>query len=148
MYLTYEEYKSFGGTLDETAFNNFEFEAENLINWYTFNRLKGETEIPEAVKRCAFKLINIACLKAQALSVGQSDNSETAAAVSGGAAVKSFSNDGVSISFNTMDASEAYKQSKNEIRDTVQMYLNGVTNSKGVKLTYRGMYPGEERGMF
>ncbi len=148
MYLAYEDYKSFGGTLDEIAFNNFEFEAGNLINWYTFNRLKGEVEISEAVKRCAFKLINIAYLKAQALSVGQGNNSDTATAASGGAAVKSFSNDGVSTSFNTMDASEAYKQSKNEIRETIQMYLNDVTNSKGLKLTYRGMYPGEERKMF
>lgn len=144
MYLTYEEYKTFGGTLDETAFNNFEFEAETLVNWYTFNRLLKETEIPESVKRCTFKLISIAQLKAQTLSAGQGSDSESAAvSSSGGAAVKSFSNDGVSISFNAMDASEAYKQSKSEMTECIQMYLNGVTNSKGLKLTYRGMYPGE-----
>ena len=39
MYLAYEDYQNMGGTLDETAFNDFEFEAETIVDWYTFNRL-------------------------------------------------------------------------------------------------------------
>ena len=63
MYLTYEEYTEFGGTLDETAFNDTEFDAESLINWYTFNRLK-KTEWTEALKseelkRCMYQLIRV-----------------------------------------------------------------------------------------
>ena len=40
MYLTYAEYQEYGGTLDETTFNNLEFDAESTVNWCTFNRLK------------------------------------------------------------------------------------------------------------
>ena len=34
MYLTYADYQNMGGTLDETAFNDFEYEAETIVNWY------------------------------------------------------------------------------------------------------------------
>ena len=40
MYLTYEEYQAYGGQLDETSFNDLEYDAESTVNWYTFNRLK------------------------------------------------------------------------------------------------------------
>ena len=31
MYLTYEAYQNMGGTLDETTFNNYEYEAETIV---------------------------------------------------------------------------------------------------------------------
>ena len=44
MYLTYEEYENMGGkTLEETAFEQFEFEARAHIDWWTFSRLQNET---------------------------------------------------------------------------------------------------------
>ena len=36
MYLTYNEYREYGGTLDETAFADINFEAESYVDWYTF----------------------------------------------------------------------------------------------------------------
>lgn len=56
-YLTYEEYKALGGTLDLTPFNLLEFEAKNLIDLRTQNRLIDIKEIPQKVKICAFHLI-------------------------------------------------------------------------------------------
>ena len=42
MYLTFAEYTAMGGTLSQTTFDDLEFEAEALVNWYTFNRLKND----------------------------------------------------------------------------------------------------------
>lgn len=147
MYLTYDEYQEYGGTLDETTFNDFEFEAESIINWYTFDRLKNETDYPEAVKKCMHKLINIAKLKADAMQLGMSVSAETT--MDGlNLSVKSQSNDGVSISYNVLDASEIFnalstKTKGGEIDQIVQRYLQGIKNSLGRKLLYRGFYPGE-----
>ena len=57
-YLTYEEYRSLGGTLDLTPFNLLEFEAHRKIDSRTQNRLKNIEEIPQEVKLCVYNLIN------------------------------------------------------------------------------------------
>ena len=58
-------------------------------------------------------------------------------------AISSQSNDGVSVSYNVLSASEAYKLCEDEVGNTVKRYLNDVTNELGRKLLYRGLYPGE-----
>lgn len=138
MYLTYEEYQNMGGTLDETAFNNFEFEARTQVDWYTFCRLQKETDLPEAVKRCVYSLIKLLQDKQQAMLVGgTSADGQTQAGIA------SQSNDGVSVSFNTLSARDLVEMSKTAIEDTVQRYLQGVKNSLGQKVLYRGVYPNE-----
>ena len=57
-YLTYNEYKALGGTLDQTPFNLLEFEARKRIDLRTQNRLKNEETIPQEVKLCIYNLIN------------------------------------------------------------------------------------------
>ena len=153
MYLAYDEYQEYGGTLDETTFNDFEFEAESIVNWYTFDRLKNETEYPEAVKRCIYKLINLAKLKADAMQLGMqtttvTDKSGSVTTVSTTPTIQSQSNDGVSISYNVLSASELFnalsaKTKGSEVDQIVQRYLQGLKNSLGRKLLYRGFYPGE-----
>lgn len=155
MYLTYEEYKSYGGTLDETTFNDYAFEASMWVDWYTFGRLRDETEVDERVKRCVNKLVHLAKLKADALSLGAQSVTTTHAdgrttTVETSAVIASQSNDGVSISYNTMGASELYSllktggdEGRNLIADTCYMYLDGVKNSLGQKVMYRGIYPNE-----
>lgn len=138
MYLTYSEYQSMGGTLDETTFNDFEFQARTQIDWYTFNRLQKETQLPEAVQRCMYRLINLLIVAANAEGSGADP-----ATSSGGAAIASQSNDGVSISYNVLSASEAVQVSKDQIEATVNMYLQSVMNSLGQKVLYRGVYPNE-----
>ena len=150
LYLTYDEYTEMGGTLEETTFNDFEFEAESIINWYTFNRLKNEESLPTEVKRCMYRLISIAKLKADAMQLGVSESSSTSGSISNNvtAMVQSQSNDGVSISYNVLSASELFdalqvKTKGGEVEQIVQKYLDGVINSLGQKVLYRGFYPGE-----
>ena len=57
-YLSYEEYKSLGGTLGEMPFNILELKARQVINERTQNRLKGIEQIPQEVKICVYDLIN------------------------------------------------------------------------------------------
>lgn len=154
MYLTYADYQNMGGTLDETTFNTFEYEAETIVNWYTFNRLKGATEYPEELARCMFRLIYLAKLEADALLLGKQvtvtrdAEGEVINTAETSANIKSQSNDGVSVSYNSVDASDIFgalsKNSKdNPLMNTVFRYLQGVRNSKGYRLTYRGLYPDE-----
>ena len=138
MYLTYAEYKSMGGTLSETAFGNFEFEAEALINWYTFNRLKKDNSIPSEVKRLMKYLIDLAEQKANLIGVSGSASTETS-----GAAIASQSNDGVSISYNVLSAAQIMESLKGQEDGAINKYLQGVMNEAGQKLLYRGVYPGE-----
>lgn len=137
MYLTYEEYLNMGGTLDEAAFNNYLIDAEMLIDWYTFNRLENETVIPEKVKKCVYKLISLADMKSKAFVLGREVNGD------GNASVASQSNDGVAISYNTISASQAFDLIKSESATIIKQYLNGVVNSLGRKLLYRGIYQNE-----
>lgn len=57
-YLTYEEYTSLGGTLEETPFNLLEFESRKQIDLRTQRRLIGLETIPNEVKLCVFHLIS------------------------------------------------------------------------------------------
>jgi hypothetical protein len=137
-YLSYEEYQTMGGTLDETTFSDFAFQAQAQIDWYTFTRLQDEPEQCEAVKRCMYALIKLLYARQQAMALGNTGD-ESANQV----AVASQSNDGVSISYNVMSASEVSKASKAQIKETILQYLQGVKNSLGQRVLYRGLYRGE-----
>lgn len=138
MYLTYEEYRNMGGTLDVTTFDDLEFEAEATVNWYTFNRLKNDTSFPQELKRLMKYLINL--YKIQSNILNSSDNAEAQGALS---AIQSQSNDGVSVSYNVLSASEIAQTCKGEAETVVKKYLQGVMNEAGQLLLYRGVYPNE-----
>lgn len=140
MYITYEEYTEYGGTLDEIAFNNFAFKAGSVIDWWTFNRLQNEPEIPEKVKRCMFVVIDLLQTQDAATTVGASttDNNTTKSA-----GIASESNDGVSTTYNTLSAKDALDSIDAKLASTITMYLQGVRNSLGHRLLYRGVYPDE-----
>lgn len=135
MYLTYEEYTTMGGTLDEATFNNFEFEAEVFINWITFNRLKNEDTQSDEVKRTVYSLINLLMTKHSILS-GSEGNSSDAPAVS-------MENDGVSVTYSTLSGAELFDKLSVDARNIVLRYLSGVKNSQGKIVTYRGLYEDE-----
>lgn len=138
MYLTYEEYQAMGGTLDATTFDDLEFEAEALVNWYTFNRLKNDTNFPEELKRLMKYLINLAYSKSGMLDASGSGNSDSA-----GKTIASQSNDGVSISYNILSAKDLIESVKAESETAIKQYLQGVMNEAGRMLLYRGLYPDE-----
>lgn len=141
-YLTYDEYTEVGGTLDETEFDYYAYEAESYIDWYTFNRLHNTTEIPDAVKRCEVYLIKVLQERLTALgisSIGADDSGNGGGAKS----IMSQSNDGVSVSYNALSARDAVSSLDNEVKQTINRFLQGVTNELGRKLLYRGLYPNE-----
>lgn len=154
MYLDYSAYKNMGGTLDETTFNSFEYEAETIVNWYTFNRLKDEAveDYPTELARCMYRLIEYVKLQADALILGKQTTTvregTSEYTIETDAYVKSQSNDGVSVSYNNVDASDLFGKlssmgKDNPMAQIVFRYLQGVRNSKNKRLTYRGLYPDE-----
>lgn len=139
-YLTYEEYQEYGGTLDETTFNDLEFQAEVQIDWYTFNRLQNDEIVNERVKKCVYMLMNLLQAKMIASALPLQDGSTNTQTQAG---IIQQSNDGVSIMYNTRSAEEVLKNSQTEIANCIKLYLQGVTNNLGRKVLWRGIYPDE-----
>ena len=120
MYLTYEDYQTMGGTLDEAAFGDMEFEAASVIDWHTFGRLRDEdyATLSDDVKKCVFRLIQL-IQEQQALSLaGTGGDDETNVS----AAVASQSNDGVSVSYNVLGAKDALlARSRRIVRENLRI---------------------------
>lgn len=143
-YLTFSEYTEMGGTItDEALFNSLAFDAQAYIDWYTFNRLWKEEwrteEIMERVKICMFQLIKLLNVKS---SVITPDVSSTGG-INVNAQLMSQANDGVSATYAVLSGNALYEKAKEEIDDCIKRYLNGLMNSMGRQILYRGLYPNE-----
>lgn len=113
-YLTYNEYRALGGTIELTPFNLLEFEARRKIDERTFGRLKNVVEIPQEVKMCVFALIN-------------SINSYGSSVSGNNKNIASESTDGYSVSYVTGGTIQEMIQSKSvELNDIIKTYLIGV----------------------
>ena len=113
-YLTYDEYKALGGTINQTPFNLLEFEARRKIEERTFGRLKNVEKKPQEVKMCVFALIN----SISGYSSCVSSNNKN---------VASESIDGYSVSYVTGGTLQEIVSSKNaELNDIITTYLFGV----------------------
>lgn len=108
-YLSYEEYKSLGGTLGEMPFNILELKARQIINERTQNRLKNVEDIPVEVKVCVYHLVNIA-------SSYQSKESDVS--------IASESTDGYSISYKS--GTELTEEQKKQYDEVMETDLYGV----------------------
>lgn len=139
LYLTFDEYCELGGTLDEPSFFPLALDANAYIDWYTFNRLWNEEEIPDRVKYCMYQLIKLLEAKMNLLTPDVSGTN----GVNTGVQLESQSNDGVSVTYGVLHADEIYYNSKKEAEECIKRYLNGLVNSAGRNLLYRGLYPGE-----
>lgn len=115
MYLTYEKYKSYGGTLDEAAFKKYCFEAEKRVELETH----GRASATEVVERCVGKLIDL---------LNASDPAETQR-------VSSFSHDGLSKSFASVSKDECDAKSS----EIICTYLMHECDSDGTPLLYGGV---------
>ena len=146
MYLTYAEYQAYGGTLDETTFNDLGFEACGIVDWYTFRRLVKDETVDENVKRLVYRLIGDLELRNKAMTLGQDSGSSSSSTTTSSGVVQSQSNDGFSVQFNVMSAKEiaaSMNLNSPQMRSLVQSYLTGVKNHLGQDVLYRGMYPNE-----
>lgn len=131
MYLTFEEYQSMGGTLNETAYNTISIQVDAIIDYKSFNRLQKETYIGLDVKNCAFALTNLVNTKLNLFDSTQTKE------------IASQSNDGVSISYNVLSATDMMSRYNFEVNTIIQMYLHNTTNKLGQRILYRGLYPNE-----
>lgn len=138
MYINYTEYKELGGTLTESAFNSLIYEAQVKLDYHTFNRLKRDNVVTEAVKCCLVKLLQLLNTYNEYVKLVSDVNNPI---------ISSSSNDGVSISFggylgNTTpnDVSQLADKLDKDIKSTIQQYLQGEKNQKGQVLLYRGVY--------
>ena len=110
-YLSYEEYKSLGGTLGEMPFNILELKARQIINERTQNRLKNIEEIPQEVKICVYDLINT-------MNKYNLSNNSTSSNIS------SENIDGYSVSYKS--GTELTEEQKKQYNDIMETDLYGV----------------------
>lgn len=124
-YLTYNEYKSLGGNLNQTPFNLLEYEARKKIDERTLGRLKKISEIPTEVKMCVLALTNT--LNSY---LNENTNNKNVASESVGS---------YSVSYATGNQIQEIIKSKSvEINDIILTYLTGVIVN-GEHLVYLGV---------
>ena len=123
-YLTYKEYESYGGTMDEDAFTIAEFKARSRIDWLTLGRVKYMSAVPEEVKLAMMTIIKV-------------DSKYSADAQVDEAIVSSFSTDGYSESYGGV--SEQSSAANAQTNSEVCKMLFGVLDDAGVPLIYRGL---------
>ena len=119
-YLTYEEYRGLGGTLDLMPFNLLEFEARKIIDKYTFNRLKNLATQVDEIKMCSYKLIN--------------NLNSYNKIIEEKSAIASESTDGYSVSYTNNNVAE------NKIfEDIIRTYLMNCKLDDGTPYLYCGV---------
>ena len=124
-YLTYNEYKALGGSLDITPFNLLEFEARRIIDSRTLQRLRKVEKQPQEVKICMFTLINNINSYISENQISKNISSES---------VGSYS-----VSYATGTQIQEIVKSKNaELNDIVSTYLTGVVIN-GEHVIYLGV---------
>ena len=121
-YLTYQEFKALGGTLDEMPFNLLEYNARMKIDERTFGRLVEKGQEYQEVKLCVHNMITT-------LNSYSSYDTQNKA-------ISSESTDGYSISYGTPQKSTT--EAKNsELEDVINSYLANVVIDN-VPVLYRG----------
>ncbi len=120
-YLTFEEYKSMGGTLEETAFNRNIIRVFSEVDGRTKRRIRKMATIPNEVKALCVDLVEY-----------YSFNKSVGAVVSS-----------KSVSAGPVSESESYAVKSSEdamfdIEDLFNTYLGSVADDNGVPLLYRG----------
>lgn len=116
-YLTYADYTGMGGTLAQTAFSNFAFEADQHIDRLTHDRVASETPVREAVKRLAFRVVEFLRTSDEAMTAG----------------IKSAGNGAASVTYFTP------KEIRAQIAKFASDYLAGEITNDGVLLMYAGV---------
>ena len=122
-YLTYDEYTELGGSLTEMPFNLLEFDARQVIDKYTFGRLKELATQVDDVKICIYRLINAL----------DSYNK----IIEGNSAVTSENTDGYSVSYSKVNSNDVDAKN-NVLKDIVKIYLIDCKLDDGTPYLYCG----------
>ena len=124
MYLTYDEYQSYGGTLPEADFTLAEFRARKRVDYLTNSRVENMAEVPEAVKQAMMSIIKV-------------DSAVGVDAQAGSPLVASFSTDGYSENYGS--AADQTANVEKQLNAEIRRLLFGVKDDNGVPLLYRGV---------
>jgi len=125
-YLTYNEYKAYGGILPAEAFTVLELKCRKRIDRLTDCRVAPMVEdvgVPEAVKVCMVALIG---MESKVGAVAQVESP----------VVTSFSTDGYSEHYGNVPGGVAADAQMDRL---VKQYLFGELDKNGVPLLYRGV---------
>ena len=123
-YLTYAEYRAYGGDMSEQDFTLAEFKARSRIDRMTLARVQYMQVVPEEVKLAMMCIIKV-------------DSKYSADAQADSAIVASFSTDGYSESYG--GASEQAVSAETQLTNQVHSMLFGVLDDNGVPLLYMGV---------
>lgn len=121
IYLTYDEYKEIGGTVEATAFNRNIARASGMIDNATFCRIEKMSKVPENAKHLCRDLID--CL----IGNSTTDLTVTSRSQSAGAVSESES-------YEVKSAEDL----QNEITTMIYDYLGSCVDDNGTPLLYRG----------
>ena len=124
MYLTYDEYAMYGGTMSEADFALAEFKARKRIDYLTDSRVEKMAEVPEAVKLAMVSII-------------KADSAVGVDAQAGAPLVASFTTDGYAESDGS--AADQTANVERQLTAEVRQLLYGVKDDNGVPLLYRGI---------
>ena len=127
MYLTYEEYQSFGGTLSANEFVLQEFKARQRLDYLTASRIKNHmAEVPQEVKLCILSLITL-------------QTKTSTEAITANPLLSSFNTDGYSESYGS--AADQVALLTQQCNREIQTMLWGVKDDTGTPLLWRGCGP-------
>lgn len=121
-YLTYEEYQSLGGSLDQTPFNLLEYNARKKIDERTFGRLIDKGQEYQEVKLCIYNMITT-------LNSYSSYDTQNKA-------ISSENTDGYSVSYGIPQKSTT-EAKNNELEVSIDTYLSNLIIDN-VPVLYRG----------
>lgn len=120
-YLTYEEYKKIGGTLEETAFNRNITRVYGEVDNRTKCRIQAMESIPDGVKALCADLVEY-----------------FAANASSGAVISSKSTASGPVSESESYVVKTKDDIASEIDDMFYSYLGSLEDDNGTPLLYRG----------
>ena len=121
IYLTYDEYKEIGGTIDLTAFNRNIARASGMIDNATFCRIEKMSKVPENAKHLCRDLIEY-FVRNNVTDLTVTSRSQSAGAVS----------ESESYAVKTVE------EAQEEVTRMIYDYLGGCFTDDGVLLLYRG----------
>jgi hypothetical protein len=121
-YLSYNEYRDFGGKAEVMDFMRYIFKAEKTVDIYTFQRLVDAPTVSATVKACLRELVDYLRASDDAGADGQK--------------ISAMSNDGVSVTYAAVPT-ETDKQFK--AYTIIAEYLTGEKDGNGTPLLYRGV---------
>ncbi len=124
MYLTYEEYRGYGGTLSEAEYPVYEFIARNRVDWLTSGRVEHMAQVPGAVKLAMMVIIRA---KEGMGFEGPAESPRLAG----------FTTDGYSERY--FDPVQQEMLMERQLLEEARRMLYGVKDDDGVPLLYRGV---------